>query len=202
MTATPIPRTLVLTYFGDMDVSELREKPAGRQPIDTRTIPLDRGLTEMVEAVGRAIARRPAGLLGLSAGRGIGDQRSRCGGGSVRELESSVSATASGLVHGRMKGTDKDAAMAALRGRRDTAARRDHGDRSRRRRAGSHRDGDRTCRALRAGAAAPAARTHRPRHRPLRPVFCSTRHRSAKPQRRVLRSCARPRTAFASPRKI
>src|SRR5665647_2587859 len=40
LTATPIPRTLVLTYFGDMDVSELREKPAGRQPIDTRTIPM------------------------------------------------------------------------------------------------------------------------------------------------------------------
>ena len=55
MTATPIPRTLVLTYFGDMDVSELREKPAGRQPIDTRTIPLSR-LEEMVDAVGRAIA--------------------------------------------------------------------------------------------------------------------------------------------------
>ena len=41
MTATPIPRTLVLTYFGDMDVSQLREKPAGRQPIDTRALPLD-----------------------------------------------------------------------------------------------------------------------------------------------------------------
>ena len=40
LTATPIPRTLVLTYFGDMDVSELREKPAGRQKIDTRAIPL------------------------------------------------------------------------------------------------------------------------------------------------------------------
>ena len=40
LSATPIPRTLVLTYFGDMDVSELREKPAGRQPIDTRAVPL------------------------------------------------------------------------------------------------------------------------------------------------------------------
>ena len=54
MTATPIPRTLVLTYFGDMDVSELREKPAGRQPIDTRAIPLDR-LDEVVDGVGRAL---------------------------------------------------------------------------------------------------------------------------------------------------
>lgn len=40
LTATPIPRTLVLTFFGDMDVSELREKPAGRQKIDTRAVPL------------------------------------------------------------------------------------------------------------------------------------------------------------------
>ena len=54
LTATPIPRTLVLSYFGDMDVSQLREKPAGRQPIDTRTIPLSR-LDEVVGAVGRAI---------------------------------------------------------------------------------------------------------------------------------------------------
>ena len=44
LTATPIPRTLVLTFFGDMDVSELREKPPGRQPVDTRTIPPARQL--------------------------------------------------------------------------------------------------------------------------------------------------------------
>src|SRR5438477_8724653 len=54
MTATPIPRTLVLTYFGDMDVSELREKPAGRRPIDTRLVPLSR-LDEVVGAVSRAL---------------------------------------------------------------------------------------------------------------------------------------------------
>src|SRR5665213_2967512 len=48
LTATPIPRTLVLTYFGDMEISELREKPAGRQPIDTRTIALDR-LDEVIQ---------------------------------------------------------------------------------------------------------------------------------------------------------
>jgi len=38
MTATPIPRTLVLTHFGDMAVSVLREKPGGRQPIDTAVL--------------------------------------------------------------------------------------------------------------------------------------------------------------------
>ena len=54
LSATPIPRTLVLTYFGDMDVSELREKPAGRQPIDTRAIPTSR-LDEVIDGVGRAL---------------------------------------------------------------------------------------------------------------------------------------------------
>lgn len=49
MTATPIPRTLVLTHFGDMAVSVLREKPAGRQPIDTAVLP--------IEDYGRVIAR-------------------------------------------------------------------------------------------------------------------------------------------------
>src|ERR1700687_3474432 len=42
MSATPIPRTLMMTAYGDLDVSRLTEKPPGRRPIDTRTVPLDR----------------------------------------------------------------------------------------------------------------------------------------------------------------
>jgi ATP-dependent DNA helicase RecG len=54
MTATPIPRTLVLAAFGDMDVSKLTEKPAGRQPIATVTIP-DERLGEIIERLKKAL---------------------------------------------------------------------------------------------------------------------------------------------------
>src|ERR1700742_785772 len=52
LSATPIPRTLVLTYFGDMDVSELRKKPAAPQPIDTRAVAMSR-ISEVMDGVGR-----------------------------------------------------------------------------------------------------------------------------------------------------
>ena len=55
MTATPIPRTLVLTYFGDMEVSQLPDKPAGRKPIETRSVSLDR-LADVVDGLKRALA--------------------------------------------------------------------------------------------------------------------------------------------------
>ena len=83
MTATPIPRTLVLTYYGDMDVSRLTEKPAGRRPIETRAIPLDpprRG----GRARPRRDRRRRQGLLGLPAGRGVGGARRRRRRGALR----------------------------------------------------------------------------------------------------------------------
>jgi ATP-dependent DNA helicase RecG len=110
LTATPIPRTLVLTYFGDMDVSELREKPAGRQKIDTRALPLER-LGEVIEAVSRALddGRRvywvcplveESETIDLAAAEDRYETLKKRFGDTVE------------LVHGRMRGTEKDAAMA------------------------------------------------------------------------------------------
>ncbi|RAI42668.1 ATP-dependent DNA helicase RecG [Rhodoplanes roseus] len=111
MTATPIPRTLVLTYFGDMDVSELREKPAGRQPIDTRTVALDR-IDDVVAAVGRAIqdGRQVYWVCPLveeSETIDLAAAQDR-----FRDLSGVFGDGVVGLVHGKMRGAEKDAAMA------------------------------------------------------------------------------------------
>ena len=110
LTATPIPRTLVLTYFGDMDISELREKPPGRQPIDTRTIPLTR-VEEVEDAVGRALAVGNRAywvcpLVEESEKIDLAAAEAR-----FEELKAKFAGKV-GLVHGRMKGSEKDAAMA------------------------------------------------------------------------------------------
>src|SRR5262245_1281741 len=109
MTATPIPSTLVLTYFGDMDVSELREKPAGRQPIDTRVVPHSR-LDEVVGAVGRALAegRRVywvCPLVEVTENTDLAAAEER-----FAALKERFGAMVD-LVHGRMKGGEKDLAM-------------------------------------------------------------------------------------------
>jgi ATP-dependent DNA helicase RecG len=110
LTATPIPRTLVLTFFGDMDISELREKPSGRQPIDTRTIPLSR-LGEVEDAVGRVIAEGKRAywvcpLIEESEKTDLAAVQARF------ETLRKIFGREVDLVHGRMKGADKDAAMA------------------------------------------------------------------------------------------
>src|SRR5438067_10064811 len=109
MTATPIPRTLVLTYFGDVDVSELREKPAGREPIDTRTLPLTR-LAETIDAVGRALAegRRVYWVCPLveeSENTDLAAAEER-----VAALKQRFGPMVD-LVDGRMKGPEKDGIM-------------------------------------------------------------------------------------------
>jgi ATP-dependent DNA helicase RecG len=115
LSATPIPRTLVLTYFGDMDVSELREKPAGRQPIDTRAVPMIR-LNEVMDAVGRALSAGKlvywiCPLVEESETVDLTDAEARFD--SLKERFGDKV----GLVHGKMRGPDKDRVMAQFAAR-------------------------------------------------------------------------------------
>jgi ATP-dependent DNA helicase RecG len=115
LSATPIPRTLVLTYFGDMDVSELREKPAGRQPIDTRTVPMSR-LNEVMDAVGRALSGGKlvywiCPLVEESETVNLTDAEARFDSLKARFGDKV------GLVHGKMRGPDKDRVMAQFAAR-------------------------------------------------------------------------------------
>jgi ATP-dependent DNA helicase RecG len=109
MTATPIPRTLVLAYFGDMDISALTEKPPGRMPINTRAMPLER-LEDVTAAVGRAIAGGARAywicpLVEESEALDVAAAEERAA--MLRQFFGD----AVGLVHGRMKGPEKDGAM-------------------------------------------------------------------------------------------
>jgi ATP-dependent DNA helicase RecG len=109
MSATPIPRTLMMTAYGDLDVSRLIDKPPGRRPVDTRTVPLDRA-EEVTGAIARALARGakvfwvcPMVEESEIADVAAAEERHRA---LAELLPGRV-----GLVHGRMKGTDKDRAM-------------------------------------------------------------------------------------------
>ena len=113
MTATPIPRTLVLTAFGDMDVSRLTEKPAGRRPIRTATLPLSR-LDELVGRLQDAVASGQKIYWICPLVEESEEVRLTAAEDRARMLAPLFDG-AVGLVHGRMKGTEKDAAMRAFK---------------------------------------------------------------------------------------
>ncbi len=109
MTATPIPRTLQMTAFGDLDVSRLTEKPAGRQPIATRAMPLER-LDDIINRVRRVIddGAQVYWICPLVEESETGDLA------AAEERYASLERLFGdkvGLVHGRMKGPEKDAVM-------------------------------------------------------------------------------------------
>ena len=112
MTATPIPRTLMLTAYGDMDVSRLTEKPPGRQPISTAALPVSR-IDEVVAAVSRAIDRgeRVYWVCPLVEESEVIDLA------AAEDRFAALSARFGdrvGLVHGRIKPAARDPVMRAF----------------------------------------------------------------------------------------
>jgi ATP-dependent DNA helicase RecG len=113
MTATPIPRTLALTAYGDMDVSRLTGRPPGRKPVETRLVD-DKRLDEVVEHLRRAIAKgaraywvcplvEESEFIDLAAAEDRAAMLKHILGSKV------------GLVHGKMKPAERDAAMARFK---------------------------------------------------------------------------------------
>ncbi|HTA36868.1 MAG TPA: ATP-dependent DNA helicase RecG [Solirubrobacteraceae bacterium] len=129
MTATPIPRTLALAGYGDLDTSTLRELPAGRQPIDTRVVAGERGrarayeeLREHLRAGRQAFVVCPlieqdaadaSAAAPAQAAGGIGELRA-----ATAELQRLRKGELSGhelvLMHGGMRAREKQEAMAAF----------------------------------------------------------------------------------------
>ena len=110
MSATPIPRTLELTMFGDLDVSRLDEKPPGRKPVATRAAPMPR-LGEVAARLQHAVqtGAQAFWICPLVAESELSD---------LAAAEARAAAlrhafgTSVGLIHGRMAAADKDSVMA------------------------------------------------------------------------------------------
>ncbi|TPW33200.1 ATP-dependent DNA helicase RecG [Martelella alba] len=114
MTATPIPRTLMLAAFGDMDVSKLTEKPAGRKPITTVTIPSER-LGDIVQRLRAAIAdgKKAYWICPLVEESEVVDLISAEE--RFQTLAKAFGAEHVGLIHGRMATAEKEVAMEAFK---------------------------------------------------------------------------------------
>ena len=123
MTATPIPRTLAITYHGDMDISILDELPADRRPVSTRVIAPGE-LPKVYQSMRGELAQGRRNFVVYPV---IGDNGEPPAGNAAnsKELRSAKAGYVHlrdqvfsdykvGYLHGRMKGPDKDAIMQAF----------------------------------------------------------------------------------------
>jgi ATP-dependent DNA helicase RecG len=110
MSATPIPRTLELTVYGDLDVSRIDEKPPGRTPVATRAVPMPR-LEEIVDRLRQAVRGGAQAfwicpLVAESEQSDLAAAEARAA--TLRQLLGD----GVGMIHGRLPPAEKDAVMA------------------------------------------------------------------------------------------
>ncbi len=115
MTATPIPRTVTMTLFGDLDVSTLREMPAGRQQINTYLVPLDEQASWWRFVRDRLRQGRQAYVVAP-----LVDESENISAPSVAEAyeqltNGELEAFRTSLLHGRMSSAEKQQTMADFR---------------------------------------------------------------------------------------
>ncbi len=118
MTATPIPRTLSLTLYGDLEVSVIDELPPGRKPVETRMVD-PAGRVEAYEGVRRELEKgRQAYVICPLVAESEALEDVRAAEELREELAEEVFPDRTvGLLHGRMKAQEKRDAMAAFRAR-------------------------------------------------------------------------------------
>ena len=202
MTATPIPRTLALTLYGDLDVSILDELPAGRQPVKTVVVGDDAAARNARTT--SSGARSPKGRRAFVVCALVDESDSLEAKAAVAEAERLRTEVFPdlevGLLHGQMKNSREGRRDGRVPARRHLRPHRDDRGRGRRRRPGGDGDADRERRALRPLAAAPAPRPHRPRRarRDLHPVLATRR---PKKRKRGSRRSRTRTTGSSSPRR-
>jgi ATP-dependent DNA helicase RecG len=111
MTATPIPRTLVLTAYGDMEVSKLDEKPPGRQPIQTNALSSDR-IEELIARIYTAVQHGKKIYWICPLVEESEEVQATAAEDRFKDLQSRMGDDVVGLVHGRMTVDEKNQAMA------------------------------------------------------------------------------------------
>ncbi|MCF8998647.1 ATP-dependent DNA helicase RecG [Acinetobacter nectaris] len=114
MTATPIPRTLAMSAYGDLDTSIIDELPPGRTPIQTVTIPLERREEVLQRIANNCLTGKQAYWVCtlVEQSETLDAQAAEA---TYTEIQEKFPTLAIGLVHGKMKATDKQAVMQAFK---------------------------------------------------------------------------------------
>lgn len=116
MTATPIPRTLAMLQFADLDISVIDQLPPGRKPVTTSVIPSDRR-DEVISRIDQWVAKKKQAYWVCTLIEESESLQCEAAEKTALRLASVLPDVRIGLLHGRIKAAEKDAIMSAFKNR-------------------------------------------------------------------------------------